>query len=248
MTDLAETWAEYGATRSPVARDALILAYRPLVRYVAARLAQGLPASVEVQDLASYGVFGLIDAIEKYEIGRVKFETYAIQRIRGAILDELRALDWAPRSVRSKARAIERELSRLEHELGRTPSEEELATAVGVSAQDLRRSLSQLRLAQTDSLDRSVAGPDDTGSTLADRVEDRSDITLTPQMEEAGRLLSEGIARLPDRERTFMALYYFEGLTLADIGVTLRVSESRVCQLHTRAAVALQRILAGQLV
>lgn len=248
MTDAAEVWQQYAQEPTPALREALILAYRPLVRYVAARVAQGLPASVEVQDLVSFGTFGLIDAIEKYEVGRqVKFETYAIQRIRGAILDELRALDWAPRSVRSKARAVERAMSDLEHRLGRTPTEEELATEVGMTTSELRHSLSQVRLAHQSSLDAvHVANAEGEGRTVADNLEGHSDPGLGSQIKEAAVLIAEGIASLPERERTFMALYYYEGLSLKRIGGVLRVSESRVCQLHTRAVVALQRTLAGQ--
>lgn len=247
--DVEVLWRRYANEHSRAVRDELVLLYRPLVRYVAVRQAQGLPSSVEIDDLISYGVFGLVDAIEKYDLDRgVKFETYAINRIRGAITDELRKLDWAPRSVRSKARAIERSVSELEHELGRAPSEEELATGVGVSLQELRRSFVKIESASMRSLDRPLGHLDETSepTTLADTLVSNSDLSLSVEMEEAAHMLAEGITRLAARERTVVALYYYEGMSLADIGKALNVSESRVCQLHTKAMVALQRTLAGQ--
>lgn len=244
--DVEVAWSRYANERSHHNRDALVLLYRPLVRYVAVRQAQSLPPSVEIDDLISYGLFGLLDAIEKFDLDRgVKFETYAINRIRGAITDELRKLDWAPRSVRSRARQIERSVNELEHELGRSPSEEELATHVGTSVSDLRRSFVKIESASMRSLDRPINGEEE-AATFADTLVSREDLHLPVEMEEVAVLLAHGITRLPVRERTVVALYYYEGMSLKDIGKALGVSESRVCQLHTRAMVLVQRTLAGQ--
>ncbi len=248
MTALDEAWAAFQATRAREDRDVLVLAYRPLVRAVAGRMVAGMPSSVDVEDLASHGVFGLLDAIEKFDPARgVKFETYAVQRIRGKIIDELRELDWAPRSVRSKARQLEAGMERLEHELGRAPVEEELATAVGMTVEELRRSVQQVALTQQARLDAPLGGRERAGgTTVGDMLVSKHDVTLSSELAEAAELLAEGIAALGSRERAVLSMYYLEGLTLADIGKALSVSQSRVSQLHTRATVALQRVLAGQ--
>lgn len=250
MTAVSDVWEAYAVERTSEGRDALVVAYQPLVRAVAGRLAATMPSSVDVQDLVGYGNFGLIDAIDKFDPARgVKFETYAVQRIRGTIIDELRALDWAPRSVRSKARALETAGELLEHQLGRPPTEEELATAVGMSTSELRRAFQQVTLTHVARLDQGEStgeSGDPGGPKHSLALASHSDHTLVPEITEAGSLLAEGIASLPSRERTVLTLYYLEGLSLRDIGTALRVSESRVSQLHTRATIALQRLLAGQ--
>ena len=236
-------WEQYKADPDPTTRESLILQYAPLVKYVAGRVSVGLPSSIEHADLASYGMFGLIDAIEKFDLDKgVKFETYAIARIRGAIIDELRSIDWVPRSVRSKARDVERAITTLETRLRRTPTEEELAAELDISLKDLRTALSQVSLTSIVALDETFGTDDDDRQALVDTLQDPGQITPEGTIEEAEqrRLLSESIARMSEREKTVVVLYYFEGMTLAQIGEILGVTESRVCQLHTKAVLGLR--------
>ena len=236
---LAHLWREYKQTGDPSLREQLILQYAPLVRYVAGRVGVGLPASVEQGDLVSYGVFGLIDAIDKYDLSRaIKFETYAINRIRGAIIDELRSIDWIPRSVRTKARDVERAIAVLEGRLQRTPTEAEIADELGMEVPDLRRVFSQVSFVHVAALDEMLSASDRSdGSTLGERLEDeRADAPGDAlDDEETRHLLARVIHTLPEREQIVVTLYYYEGLTLAEIGLVLGVTESRICQLHTKA-------------
>jgi RNA polymerase sigma factor for flagellar operon FliA len=241
---LAQLWAEYKRTGDAGRREQLILQYAPLVRYVAGRVGVGLPASVEQGDLVSYGVFGLIDAIDKYDPGRaIKFETYAINRIRGAIIDELRSIDWIPRSVRTKARDVERAIAVLEARLQRTPSEQEIADELGLDVPELRKVFSQVSFVHVAALDEMLASSDRSeGATLGERLED--DRSAAPgdalDDEETRTLLARVIHTLPEREQIVVTLYYYEGLTLAEIGLVLGVTESRICQLHTKAMMAMK--------
>ncbi len=232
-------WRDYKASAAPNLREQLILQYAPLVRYVAGRVGVGLPPSVEQGDLVSYGVFGLIDAIEKYDLERaIKFETYAINRIRGAIIDELRSIDWIPRSVRTKARDVERAIAGLEARLQRTPTESEIAEELGLDVSDLRRVFSQVSYVHVAALDEMLnASERGDGSTLGDRLEDeRTDAPGDALDDEETRfLLARVIHTLPEREQIVVTLYYYEGLTLSEIGLVLGVTESRICQLHTKA-------------
>ena len=240
---VVELWDQYKTDADPKLRERLILQYAPLVKYVAGRVSVGLPSSIEHADLASYGMFGLIDAIEKFDLDKgVKFETYAIARIRGAIIDELRSIDWVPRSVRSKARDVERAITSLETRLRRTPTEEELAAELEMSLKDLRTALSQVSLTSLVALDETFGSEDDDRQALVDTIQDPRQITPEGTIEEAEqkRLLSESIARMSEREKTVVVLYYFEGMTLAQIGEVLGVTESRVCQLHTKAVLGLR--------
>jgi RNA polymerase sigma factor for flagellar operon FliA len=219
-SSLDELWRSYKTTGDGRLREQLILHYSPLVKYVAGRVSVGLPPNVEQADFVSSGVFGLIDAIEKFDIERsIKFETYAITRIRGAMIDELRALDWIPRSVRQKARAAERAYATLEAKLRRTPSESEVAAEMGVGVDELHAVFSQLSLANVVALEEllHVGGEGD---------------------------LARAINTLPDREKTVVTLYYYEGLTLAEIGNVLGVTESRVSQIHTKSVLQLRAKLA----
>lgn len=241
VDDISSLWTEYKANGQPGARDRLIVHYSPLVKFVAGRVGVGLPRNVDKGDLVSNGIFGLIDAIEKFEPERgFKFETYAINRIKGAILDELRALDWVPRSVRSRAREIERSVVELEHRLKRTPSDEELAKHMNVRIDDLQDHLAEISTLGLVALDE-VLGPD-TGSSLGDMVADASGLSPEQafQKEETRRILADAINRLPDRERLVLTLYYFEGLTLAEVGDVLGVTESRVCQIHAKSVMSLR--------
>jgi RNA polymerase sigma factor FliA len=230
-------WTDYKGSGSREARDRLILHYSPLVKFVAGRVGVGLPQSVDQADLVSYGVFGLIDAIEKFEPQRgFKFETYAIARIRGAIIDELRSYDWVPRSIRAKARSIERAYSKLENELRRSPTDKELAEELGFTEEELASTLSQISFVGIIALDEAITGERGDGSTLGDTIADRAGDPLEAyEVEETKRILADAINRMPERERLVLTLYYYEGLTLAEIGDVLGVTESRVCQIHTKA-------------
>lgn len=246
---VSSAWTEYKATGSAGARDMLILHFSPLVKYVAGRVAVGLPANVEQADLISYGIFGLIDAIDKFDQSRgIKFETYAIARIRGAIIDELRAIDWVPRSVRSKARAIEKAYNALENKLRRPPTDAELAAELEVSLDDLNTMYTQLANVSLVALDELTSSDGERGDrmSLVETLEDTR--TTGPvdavEAEEMKRILTEAINRLPEREKIVVTLYYYEGLTLNEIGQVLGVTESRICQMHTKAVLALKSKIA----
>jgi len=237
--ELVALWTEFKATASGEARERLILHYAPLVKYVASRVATGLPASVEQADLVSYGMFGLIDALTKFEPARGnKFETYAIPRIKGAIIDELRAMDWVPRSVRFKAREIEKAVADLESMLKRAPAEKEVAERLGVTVSELHDVINQISFVSVLALDELLSVGNDRGEqvSLLDTLADKgTDPTLGVEGQETRALLAGAINSLSEREKIVVTLYYFEGLTLAEIGDILGVTESRVCQIHTKA-------------
>jgi RNA polymerase sigma factor for flagellar operon FliA len=248
--DVITLWRKYCASRDRQLRDRLILTYAPLVKFVAGRLGSGLPAHVDEGDLVSYGLLGLIGAIERYDPDRdVKFETYAIARIKGSIIDELRAMDWVPRSVRARARDIERAIGELEAQSGRAPSEEEIAAKLGVSQDELGENLLEISRSSIAALDElwtvSSSGGDQVA--LIDTIED----TQGPEPQtalaqtEMREALGEAIARLPEREKLVVTLYYYEELTLREIGEVLGVTESRVSQLHTKAILRLKARLGG---
>lgn len=235
---VAEIWREYKESGSLDARERLILNFSPLVKFVAGRVAAGLPQNVEQADLVAYGIFGLIDAIDKFDLERgFKFETYAISRIKGAIIDELRSIDWVPRSVRAKARSIEKAYSKLENELRRTPDDREIAAELGVSEEELAGTMSQISFVGVVALDELLsAGDKGSGTTVGDNVADTvNDPVAAFETAELRHVLADAINRMPDRERLVLTLYYYEGLTLAEIGAVLGVTESRVCQIHTKA-------------
>jgi RNA polymerase sigma factor for flagellar operon FliA len=244
---LAAIWHAFKADADPDARERLILHYAPLVKYVASRVATGLPASVDQADLVSYGMFGLIDALQKFEPGRGnKFETYAIPRIRGAIIDELRAMDWVPRSVRFKQREIEKALADLESMLKRQPTEKELAGRLGMSLPELHEVITQISFVSVLALDETVSVGADRGEkvSLVDTLADKGfDPSTGVESQETRGLLAAAINELSEREKIVVTLYYFEGLTLAEIGYILGVTESRVCQIHTKAV----GVLRGQM-
>jgi RNA polymerase sigma factor FliA len=240
---VARLWDDYKRHRTIEARERLILHYSPIVKFVAGRVGSGLPQSIEQADLVSYGIFGLIDAIEKFDPGRgFKFETYAISRIKGAIIDELRSIDWVPRSVRAKARAIERAYSKLENGLRRTPDDPELARELGITEGELADWLSQISFVGLVALDEILLAGDQPGaSTFGDLVIDpEHDPVAAFEVDEMKHLLADAINRVPDRERLVLTLYYYEGLTLSEIGDVLGVTESRVCQIHTKAILQLR--------
>jgi RNA polymerase sigma factor for flagellar operon FliA len=237
---LEELWIRYKEEGSPEAREKLIVHYSPLVKYVASRVGTGLPANVEQADLVSYGIFGLIDALEKFDLSReIKFETYAIPRIRGAIIDELRSLDWVPRSVRSKARVVDKAQSELEARLKRPATEAEIAEHLGFSTAELHDILTQISFVTVTALEEVVSAGAERGESLSllDTLADlaASDPSSGLEGNETRAILSAAINSLSEREKIVITLYYFEGMTLAEIGEVLHVTESRVCQIHTKA-------------
>ncbi len=248
-TEIDRLWVEFKRTSDRGLRDRLILHYSPLAKYVAARVAAGLPQSVDQSDLVSYGIFGLIDAIEKFDLERgYKFETYAIARIKGAILDELRSIDWVPRSVRAKARALEKAFMKLEGVLHRSPTDDELAAEMRVTPEQLQATLSQISSLGIVALDETLSvGDRSEAATLGDTIPDRGDGPVaTYEVEEMRHILATAINTMPEREKIVLTLYYYEGLTLAEIGLVLGVTESRVCQIHTKAVLHLRaRLSAG---
>jgi RNA polymerase sigma factor FliA len=252
QTDTATLWREYGETRSQATRDRLILTYAPLVKYVAGRLGSGLPAHVDEGDLVSYGLLGLISAIDRYDPGRdVKFETYAMVRIKGAIIDELRAMDWVPRSVRARARDIERAIGVLERKLRRAPTDAEIAAELDVTEDELQDSLAQISRSSIAALDElwAISG-DGEEVSLIDTLEDSQSPDPQHALSEAEfrEALADAIGRLPEREQLVIRLYYYEELTLREIGEVLGVTESRVSQLHTTVMLRLRSRLSGSAV
>ncbi len=243
--ELRELWRRYKDEGDSGARERLVVAYSPMVKFVAGRLGAGLPSHVEDSDLISYGLMGLIGAIERFEPERgIKFETFAMTRIRGAIIDELRSLDWVPRSVRARAREIETAQAKLEHELQRAPTEAELAKKLGCSEEELQGSLLEIANSSVYALDELWAISDSSGDkvSLLDTIPDSeaADPQKALDSGEVKERLTEAIGTLPEREQVVIALYYYENLTLREIGDVLDVTESRVSQLHTKAVMRLK--------
>ena len=248
--ELKDLWSRYKADDDQRAREGLVLAYAPLVKYVAGRMASGLPSHVEEADLISYGLLGLISAIERFEPEReIKFETFAITRIKGSIIDELRSLDWVPRSVRSRAREIERANAKLENELQRAPTDQEIADRLELSIDEFQDSLTRISNSSVVALDELWTVSDASGDqvSLLDTIQDPQAADPAREMDatEMKDRLSDAIARLPEREKLVVALYYYENLTLREIGEVLGVTESRVSQLHTKAVLRLKSRLQG---
>jgi RNA polymerase sigma factor FliA len=239
-----ELWVEFHKTRSPQLRDMFIRQYMPLVKYVAGKIAVGMPGSVEFDDLVGFGQFGLLDAINKFDPDKnVKFKTYAVTRIRGAVFDELRQLDWVPRSVRQKSREIENTIVRLESNLGRTASDAEVASAMGLSEADFQQTV--LKVSGTSILslnDVWYAGDDSDHMSIGDSIEAPSSLNpdVIVEREEIRRVIIEAINELPEKEKMVLVLYYHEDMTFKEIGQVLEVSESRISQLHTKANLRLR--------
>ncbi|MHB1538029.1 MAG: RNA polymerase sigma factor WhiG [Solirubrobacteraceae bacterium] len=243
--ELRELWRRYKNNGDARARERLVLAYSPLVKYVAGRTAAGLPPHVEEADLVSYGLGGLVAAIERFDPERkIKFETYAIARIKGAIIDELRSLDWVPRSVRARAREIERAHAKLEHRLHRAPTDEEMARELKIEVEELQESLIAISNSSIVALDELWSVSDSSGDqvSLMDTIVDPGapDPARALDVGDVKDRIAESIARLPEREKLVIALYYYENLTLREIGEVLGVTESRVSQLHTKAVLRLR--------
>ena len=225
-------------------KNATIKRYYPLVKYVVDKIAAGLPKSIERDDLMNTAMIGLYDALEKYDESRgTKFETYAIWRIKGAVLDELRSMDWASRTTRRKARLIDQTCQRLDQKLGRAASEQEMANEMEIPLRDYLRLVEEVRGTVLLSLDQAMQVDDDHDlAGLADVIEDKSAINMLEELEdsEARDTLLELINALSEQERLVVALYYYEEMTLKEIGLALQISESRVSQIHTKAIMRLK--------
>ncbi|MGB0890030.1 MAG: RNA polymerase sigma factor WhiG, partial [Solirubrobacterales bacterium] len=243
--ELRDLWKKYKADGDRHARERLVLAYSPLVKYVAGKMGAGLPSYVDDADLISYGLTGLISAIERFEPSReIKFETYAMSRIKGSIIDELRSMDWVPRSVRMRAREFERANAKLEHKLHRAPTDQELADELEVTTDELQDHIQQISSSAVIALDELWSVSDSSGGqvSLLDTIEDpnAADPEKSFDAINVKEQIAEAISRLPEREKLVVALYYYENLTLREIGEVLGVTESRVSQLHTKAVLRLK--------
>ncbi|MGQ0679042.1 MAG: FliA/WhiG family RNA polymerase sigma factor [Actinomycetota bacterium] len=240
-------WREFEQTRSLRARDELIVHYAPLVKYVAARVSIGLPPSVDHEDLASAGILGLMEAVSKFEPGRgIKFESYAATRIRGAIIDDLRSQDWVPRSVRARARKVEETLSQLHERLDRTPSDAEVAAEMGVTVRRLRSIYARVSSVMFVSLERLLmVGDQPGGLSLVDTLADAGaeDPATALEEREMKSFLANAIASLPDKERIAITLYYYEGLSLAEISAVVGVSQARVSQMNAKSVLQFRSLL-----
>lgn len=244
-----QLWKDYRQGGSQAAREELIVGYSPLVKYVAGRVSIGLPPNVEFDDLVSFGIFGLMDAIDKFDPERgIKFETYAIARIRGAIMDGLRDNDWVPRSVRQKAKNLEKVCVELENRLGRYPTDQEISEALQISVDGFYQMLNEVSCTTLTSLDEIwlTKNPDDENVRVLDLIENEDSDDPVKQIEitELKEALAKAIDALSEREKLVITLYYYEGLTLKEIGEVLGISESRVSQIHTKSIFRLQGRLA----
>ena len=245
----ARLWARYRQTNDRRARERLINEYAPLVAYVAGRLRGHLPPHVDEADLYQWGLLGLIGAIDRFDPSRsVRFETFAMSRVRGAIIDELRALDWVPRSVRSRARQLERAIAEVEREKGATATDSEVAERLGLTTEEIESSLLDISRATLLALDDSFLGAGGSDMLgLIDVVADPNASSPTSIVAEAGRResIDEVLAQIPERERLVVRLYYFEEMTLKEIAKILGVSESRASQLHSKGILRLRARLGG---
>lgn len=228
-------WDSYAKLKSPEIREKLILEYAPLVKLVAGRLSMYLGYNVEYDDLVSYGIFGLIDAIDKFDnMKAVKFETYASLRIRGAILDQIRKMDWIPRTIRQKQKKIDSVMKEIEASTGRSATDEEIAKSLGISDDDYLSWQSQMKITNVVSLNEfmesgSEVPAEQTGQQRFDSPEE------VIEKEELKKVLQQALELLTEKEKKVILLYYYEDLTLKEISNVLEVSESRISQLHTRA-------------
>ncbi len=234
-----ELWREYRKTGDQAIRDTIVRQYAPLVKYVAGKVSVGMPQNVDFDDLVGFGVFGLFDAIEKFDPDKhVKFKTYAVTRIRGAIFDELRSIDWVPRSVRQKSREIDETVQHLEARLGRAATDVEVAAEMGLSNDQYNQMMLKVSGSSLLSLnDTWVTGDDKDKISIVESIESPSSLRPDTIAEkgEIRRVIVEAIQELPDKEKKVLVLYYYEDLTLKEIGKVLDVTESRISQLHTKA-------------
>lgn len=240
----AELWTLFKENRDPKIRDMFVKQYAPLVKYVAGKVAMGMPHNVEFDDLVGFGVFGLFDAIKKFDPEKhVKFKTYAVTRIRGAIFDELRSIDWVPRSVRQKTREIEDTIHRLESSLGRAASDQELANEMRMTTKEFQKTMMKISGTSILSLnDVWYTGDDNDKVSIVDSIESPSSLNpdIIVEKDEIKRVIIQAITELPEKEKKVLVLYYYEDLTLKEIGKILEVTESRISQLHTKAIMRLR--------
>ena len=235
-----QLWKQYSETKDPAIRETLITENAYLIKFVAGRLNIYFGSNIEYDDLVSFGVFGLIDAIDKFDLRKgVKFETYASLRIRGAIIDNIRELDWVPRSLRQKGKTLEKTYLELENELGRSPTDQEAAERLELSMDEFHKFLNDASISTLVSLEEAVEQNND----FADdpRFEDVSESPeKQAELSEMKDLLAKEIDRLSEKEKTVISFYYFEELTLREISEIMKVSESRISQLHTKAITKLR--------
>lgn len=239
-----ELWKQYGETKDPSIREKLILEYSHLIKFVAGRLSIYFGSNVEYDDLVSFGVFGLIDAIDKFDISKgVKFETYASLRIRGSIIDSIREMDWVPRSLRQKNKELEKVYFEIENELGHAATDQEVADKLGITLDEFYKLLNDVNVSSMVSLEEFLEqnyeiGVDTSHSSKEDSPEKYAEIS------EVKEILADSIGKLPEKEKTVISMYYFEELTLKEISAIMKVSESRISQLHTKAILRLRGKLA----
>ena len=225
-------------------REEVIIRYSPMIKYVANRIAMRLPPHIEVDDLISVGVLGLMDAISKYDSSRgAKFKTYAEFRVRGAILDELRAMDWVPRSIRQKASSVDKVVQSLQVKLSRSPEDEEVAKEMGISLDQFHDTLNETKSIPVFSLeDLGIAKESGEQQSLLDCLAGKADADPQTQIRliELKEIIAKAIDALPEKERLMVSLYYYEELTMKEIGAVLEITESRVSQIHSKAVYRLR--------
>ena len=241
-----EIWKQYHETKDPALRESLILKYSYLIKYIAGRLNIYFGSNVEYDDLVSFGVFGLIDAIDKFDINKgVKFETYASLRIRGAIIDSIRGMDWVPRSLRQKSKELEKAYREAENELGRSATDKDIADRLKISVDELHRLLNEVNVSTMISLEDFLEQNYEIGvEPTSGRRQERPEYEA--ELNELGEILGNAIDKLPEKEKMVLTLYYYEELTLKEISAIMKVSESRISQLHTKAIMHLRGKLARQ--
>ena len=243
-----ELWVLYKKSKERTIRDYFIKKYAPLVKYVAGKVAMGKPGNIEYDDLVGFGVFGLMDAIEKFDPQKNgKFKTYAVTRIRGAIYDELRSIDWVPRSIRQKAKEVEQAILRIEGKTGKGASDQEIADELSIDLREFYTTMTKISSTSMLSLSDSwFSGDDSDKISIMDTIESPSKMNpdISVERDSVKQLIVNAINELPDKEKKVLVLYYYEDLTLKEIGEVLAVTESRVSQLHTKAIIMLKAKLA----
>jgi len=248
MSDEKALWTRWKDRGDLDAREALIIRHMRIVKYIAGRMAIYVPSSIEMDDLVGWGVLGLMDAVEKYDHTQdIKFTTYASIRVRGAILDEIRSLDWAPRSLRAMARRVAGARDQLRHEQGREPASGDIAARLGTTEEEVDSTVAQIQTAQVLSLQDYLPADDNGDSTKLDVTVDDRALNASAALLDKERQdqIAQAILKLPDRQQKVLNLYYFEELTLKEIGAVLEVTESRVCQIHTAAMKTLRKAVQG---
>lgn len=239
-----DLWRQYQNTKDPDIREKLIIEYSHLIKYIAGRLNIYFGSNVEYDDLVGYGVFGLIDAIDKFDINKgVKFETYASLRIRGSIIDSIREMDWVPRSLRQKSKELEKVYCEVENELGHSATDKEISQKLGISVNDFYKLLNEVNITSMVSLEDFLEQNYEIGiGEVTTDTEEHPERQM--ELKELSRILADSIDKLPDKEKTVVSLYYYEELTLKEISAIMKVSESRISQLHTKAILRLKGKLA----